>query len=150
MKCFDLLSAADQAVREVVLRVAKLELTPAEEAAVGKCCSLQADVQGEYRLVLVLEATPEFMQAACENMRHGRPADWEEVPAYMVELFNMLCGRMVSALNHHTKQSARFAIPFYREQPYAGRPGERVQTLYYQSGYGPVRMRTICPGPGAS
>lgn len=143
----DMTRYLDSAVRDVTMKIARLNLTtisPAEFRA-GDTSSLVSKVDGDYSMILVFCADAHVLYAITRSMKHGEPCDEQDVEIYMREFFNILCGRIVSMLNNDTHSSSRFNIPQLLKGSYlegAGESGAMVE-LYYDSGVGPFGMQSV-------
>lgn len=141
-----LLAVTDQVVKDIALQVAKLEISPQEEQVdlpEEDCGSLVIDTKGDYELTLVFSAGQQVLRAISNNMIRGLATD-EDIPVCAVEFFNILSGRVISAINNRTHSVARFAIPRLvngvRPVPSSDKDLS-WWVLNYSTPYGPVKVQ---------
>lgn len=143
-----LMDIVNRAVKEITLKVAHLEMRQQNQAGNEdtKSMSLVAAAKGDYTLVMIFHASIQVMRAIAVNMKRGQPPDDSDIPIYITEYFNILCGRIVSAYNQASHASARFLIPEIMDQE--GEEGvlnqnSQINELYYECEEGPVNIRIL-------
>lgn len=139
-------SIVDSVIKDITKRVASVELheTEYDLDQSGEHCSLCVTVQGEYKITIIYNAEQRLLRTIAEHMKRGPISDSEEIALYTKEYFNILCGHVVSLINHITHSSARFGIPQYAKGAYA--LGDGTQPFFkiaYQSEEGEACIKGV-------
>lgn len=102
----------DEMFRDVTRRLAGLETRPAECGPAGReVLSLLAEASGDYSLKFSLCAEKSFLMDVARRMKRVPPiTDEEEAAGFLREYFNVLCGRVVSAINNQNRCAARIGM----------------------------------------
>lgn len=142
----DMLQLLERAFMEITQKVAGFQVNPTVtmKVDVANCQSLLLRTSGDYTATLVLKAEDHiFYEIAC-SMKRNREITQDDLAVYTTEYFNMLCGYLVSHLNHRTGMKARFGIArLVKEEGVSGLfEGEAVQ-LFYECPYGQMVFQSI-------
>lgn len=142
----------DTAVKDISQRVAQLAVQNADKQdwKAENSFSVLATTQGDYDLTIVFCTKSEILRTITENMKHGREASEEDIPVYITEFFNILCGHIVSAMNSKCHCKARFGIPklisglYEPEYTQDTHSSHWKQEYFYHCNNGVIRVETLC------
>lgn len=145
----NLLEITDHVVKDISRRVAHLEIQSVAAASIdiADSSSLVMNTDGNYPLTMVLYADSRVLRGITLHMKHGETFDDDEVLVYTTEFFNILCGHVITEVNNRSHTVTRFGIPqivkgVYNLLP----PARKMESLFYNSNYGPVIVQTFCRG----
>ncbi|MEG0566364.1 MAG: chemotaxis protein CheX [Hungatella sp.] len=141
----------DTAVKDISKQVVGLTMqdVPAQHVEMEEPCSMSITTQGDYCLRIVLYADGRILRAMAQNMKHGVSADDTDISIYTTEYFNILCGRIVSAMNMKHHSSARFGIPKFVRGAYQNRFAQEPQCrqeYFYNCNIGTIKLETLFQG----
>lgn len=133
----------DQQLQSIFPRMTGLTLWSAPEGLPPgeDAWSLAISAKGDCRLTFLLCAQWTVWYDIARYMNHGKAVPEENVFLYVGELFNVLCGRVLSAINARYRCSARFSVPQVLRGVYASRGHD------YQCDCGAVKL-AVAEGPG--
>lgn len=142
----------DSAVKDISKRVARLtvQIADRQDWHAEDSYSVLATIQGDYNLTIVFCMEANMLRTITENMKHGMEASEEDIPVYITEFFNILCGHIVSAMNTKCHCKARFGIPklicgIYEPEITQDFPYPQCRHEYfYHCDSGIIRMETLC------
>lgn len=113
----------------------KLQESPGSHVLPSDSWSLMISTSGDYQLSFLMCAAWEVWRTTARNMAHGREISQENVLIYGAELFNVLCGRVISAINTKYRYSACFSVPKILQGSYSAPAG-----FDYYCNCGPVKL----------
>lgn len=111
-KC-DLPIIIDDIIRDVSIKVAKLDLCSYDPARISleNRIAVITTVTGNFEGSIVFSSDNHVIRGISENMKHEQITQESEIEIYAVEFFNILCGRIITALCNRSRLPARFNIP---------------------------------------
>lgn len=132
----------DQQLRNIFPRMTGLTLRSAPEPLplAADVWSLAISAKGDCRLTFLMCAQWEVWYGIARYMNHGKAVPEENVFLYVGELFNVLCGRVLSAVNAQYRCSARFSVPRVLRGVYASQGND------YRCDCGAVKL-AVAEGP---
>lgn len=145
----DISVIVNNAVQDIFKKVAGMPVqsVSCQDMSEGDLWSLVITTQGDYHMTVILCANYGTLCSIAQNMRHGMPASDSDVPIYITEFFNILCGRVVSAINMKTHSTARFGIPRLNKGVCISGMDEEDEMCrkeyFYQCGDDLFRMETV-------
>lgn len=112
----------DEQLQSIFRRMTGLSLqsTPDPLVQPEDAWSLAISAKGDCRLTFLMCAQWDVWHGIARNMNHGKAVPDENVFLYVGELFNVLCGRVLSAINTRYRCSARFSVPRVLRGGYTG------------------------------
>lgn len=143
-----LIALLDRSFGEITRKVAGQEIYKTQEPVglSGERNFLMVHTNGDYEAIIALTAERTFFREAAGAMKRGGIVQEAEIEIYVMEYFNIFCGRFLSGLNSCLHTRARFAIPRFaggefmqRTEEECGRGKVNLQ-LFYRSGYGTMRL----------
>lgn len=143
---FDCSEILDNAVKDIFKRVVRFDMEQIHKCPMNthELYSLVISTQGDYNLTIVLCAENDVFRKMAEHMKRGAPPGDEDIPVYVTEFYNILCGHIVSMLNKTHHCSARFAIPKYIRGYYMTVKKEQsLCSYFYDCGYGMIQIETL-------
>lgn len=97
--------------------------------------------QGAVNATVVCKFPEPLFQYIINTMHGGTSPDEEEIPLYINEYMNIICGHAISKINNITKTKSRLSVPeFYGETDTLAVSSEKGQYLAYQSSYGLMQV----------
>lgn len=143
MSTINLRRIVDEETQRITQRYAGVALIPTQKELPTRenLCSLSVEVNGQYRMTLTYYAEEPILRAFAEHMKGSPLAGDEEMVMYIQEMFNVVCGRIVSRCNQEMPASARFGIPRFAREGYT--TDENSDCLFevcYESLDGEARM----------
>ena len=102
----------DEVFRSVTKQLTGLVVLPGQkEPSGGELWSLLADAAGDYSAQFTLCAEKGFLLDVAHRMKRVPPiTSEEEAVCFLREYFNMVCGRVVSAINNRRGCAARIGM----------------------------------------
>ena len=139
----------DSAVKDISHRVVAIDVvnsSDSSELASSQPCSIYTRTKGDYDMTFVLSTDFAVLRQMTRNMKRGAEASEEEVPLYMQEFLNILCGHIVSRMNKRANLKAFFDVPNFMQgefKPGSGTPAKFTE-YYYSSPYGMLEIKVLC------
>ena len=97
--------------------------------------------QGAVNATVICQFPEPLFQYIINTMHGGTSPDEEEIPLYINEYMNIICGHAISKINNITKTKSRLSVPeFYGEEDTLEISLEKGQYLAYQSPYGLMQV----------
>lgn len=132
---------ADALVRETFEQVADVRLNRCEKMSAplkADAITVFSAVEGAYHSELAFRAEPPLARRAARNMMGREPETREETVEYIMELFNMFCGRFLSEIYRTVGARARFSPPRHIGGDFRFSQAEEVrgEVLYYRGDHG--------------
>ena len=146
-RLFDIL---DSAVKDISRRVVNIDVTnssDSNEISSSRPCSVYTRTRGDYDMTFVLSTDYAVLKQMTRNMKRGAQTNEEEVPLYMQEFLNILCGHIVSKMNKRTNLKVFFDVPNFMQgefKPGGGAPAKFTEDYYYDSPYGLLGIKVLC------
>lgn len=143
---FDWPVIIDDIIRDVTFKVANLDLCGYDRACISpeSQIALVTTVTGHYEGNIVFLSGNHVIRGISENMKHEQITQQSELELYTVEYFNILCGRIITAICNRSNLSARFNIPRMLPDGLPKDLSDEGATQYewcYGSCYGPMLIR---------
>lgn len=105
----------DQAVQDVTECTAGVQLHQGDQMQGEDLCTVQITFDRGFRTSLTLCADTGLLKRMAENSFHEESVSPEDLEEFTKEYFNVLCGRIASAMFRATQVPAHFGPPvFYR------------------------------------
>lgn len=120
----------DGVLPEDFLRVAKISLSPGSSLPCGKGALLRIVSSGDYSMTMSLQMDADLLDTLEKSMRRSVHQLPPGPQLYAEELFNLLCGRIISQINRVYHMSARFSTPHYAEVELPACPTPRLSACY--------------------
>lgn len=112
----------DHAFCEVTRKLVNLELQKVTEEDVvqRECfntgCREEIETHGYMNAKIVCQFSDELYRYIIDTMNNGETPPEEEIPLYLNEYVNIVCGHAVSSLNNMIGRASRLSVPkFYEE-----------------------------------
>lgn len=139
----------DSAVKDISHRVVKIDVVNVPERGgipALQPCNIYTKTRGDYEMTFVLCTEYEMLKKMTSNMKRGAEASEEDVPLYMEEFLNILCGHIVSKMNKSEKLKVFFDVPRFVRGEYRGNgsPAGFSGEYCYDSPYGSLELKVFC------
>lgn len=145
-----LFEVLDSAVKDISHRVVKIDVVNIPEGGklpAAQPCSVYTKTRGDYEMTFVLYTDYKLLEKMTSNMKRGAAATEEEIPLYMEEFLNILCGHIVSNMNKEEKLKVFFDVPRFIRGEYrdSDEKARRFSGRYhYSSPYGSLELKVFC------
>ena len=112
----------DHAFCEVTKKLVNLELQKiTEEDAVQRQsfyegCREEIETHGYMNAMIVCQFSDELYRYIIDTMNNGGTPPEEEIPLYLNEYVNIVCGHAVSSLNNTVGRASRLSVPSFYEE----------------------------------
>lgn len=144
-----LFEVLDSAMKDISHRVGKLDVVNLPEGSgitsLQPCC-VHTRTKGDYEMTFVLCTDYEVLKEMTRNMKHGVEASEDDVPLYMEEFLNILCGHIVSKMNKRTNLKVFFDIPCFVKGEYKAANEEKTKLTgkyCYDSPCGSLELQVL-------
>lgn len=110
-----------------------------KEAVLVKGYREKIQTKGAVNTTIVCQFPEPLFQYIICTMHGGTLPAEEEIPLYINEYMNIICGHAISKINNITKTKSRLSVPEFfgeKESVQFSAEREKVQYLAYQSPYG--------------
>lgn len=137
----------DSAVKDISHRVVNIDVvnSPDNNKKTSlQPCSVYTKTKGDYEMTFVLSTDYEVLKQMTQNMKRGAEASEEEVPLYIQEFLNILCGHIVSKMNKRTNLKVFFDVPSFVKGEFEPKgKGKFTKQYYYDSPYGSLGIKVL-------
>ncbi len=129
----------------VRLEISRMEKTGEEQKKAVPDQGYREKIQtkGAVNTTVVCHFSEPLFQYIINTMHGGISPEEAEIPLYINEYMNIICGHAISKINNITKTKSRLSVPeFYGDKDVLEVSGkkEKVQYLAYESPYGEMRV----------
>ena len=139
----------DSTVKDISHRVTNIDvvyLPENKKLSSSRPYSVYTKTKGDYEMTFALSTDYEVFKQMTRNMKRGAEAGEDEVPIYIQEFLNILCGHIVSKMNKRTNLKVFFDIPCFMEGKFrsvSGTPDKFKKKYYYDTPYGMLRIKVV-------
>lgn len=140
----------DSAVKDISHRVVKLDVVNMPENSCVTAlqpCNIHTKTNGDYEMTFVLCTDYQVLKEMTRNMKRGAEASEEDVPLYMQEFLNILCGHIVSKMNKRTNLKVFFDVPCFVRGEFKAKNEDQSKfsgKYCYDSPYGSLELQVLC------
>lgn len=144
-----LFEVLDSAVKDISHRVVKIDVVNLPDGASVPSlqpCNIYTKTRGDYEMTFVLCTDYAVLKEMTRNMKRGAEASEEDVPLYMEEFLNILCGHIVSKMNKKEKLKVFFDVPCFVRGEYRAdeTASDKFEGSYhYDSPYGSLELKVL-------
>lgn len=133
-----MIQLTDKAICRMTDQIAKIQVvrTCTSEFDSVECCSLVLKTSGDYEALLILSAEDTVFREIARRMKRADKLTQEDITVYTTEYYNMLCGFLISHLNHTLGLKSRFGIAQLMKECY-------IRNTYTKDGY--IKLFYECP-----
>lgn len=146
----NMIKVFDDTFRNVTKKIIKLDLCESREEKNGDWDEVirhgyreMIYTHGFMDVIMVCHFSEELFHYIVNTMNGGSPPPKEEVPLYLNEYVNIVCGYAVSELNTMYRKKARVSVPHYYDPDDYLEIGkeEKERTLFlYESEHGSLKV----------
>lgn len=140
----------DASFLDITKKLVRLEVSRMDKIEEGQDNEILAEgyrekieTHGAVNSTIICQFSENLFRYIIDTMHGGTTPDEEEIPLYVNEYMNIICGHAISKINNITQTKSRLSVPeFYKEKDVLNFPGiqEKEQYLAYESQYGVLQV----------
>lgn len=138
----DVLEKLSPFILDIFKRLADISLDERQDAPFPCLAARTFMIQtyGDLDMFITMRADKAVYASITEHMARKIEVDEEDIKDYVGEFFNILCGRMISAVNREHKTSIRFGLPkMDKQKEFTGHTDDnRIFAFNYECSHGTV------------
>lgn len=139
----DVLRQLSPFIFDIFKRLADISLEENPKASLQSQAAriFMIQTSGDLEMLITMKADKAVYASITEHMARKIEIDEDDIKDYVGEFFNILCGRMISAVNREYKTSIHFGIPrMNKQKEFTGQSDSdnSIISFYYECRYGTI------------